>query len=144
MIMSATELIRLHKLYQPLLVQKKEIQKKKRKKEVVPEKEAFVSRAIFHIISGVKFLFEKAFFEVDQKDISQGEKRKQKETILQNKGAEYTKDVIEIIYKTVQEQMTLRGDLYTHDKFFKEIPTNTIIKNKILEEIKAENKVYSA
>jgi len=40
--------------------------------------------------------------------------------------------------------MELRGDKYTHDKFFKEIPTNNIIKTKILEVIKAENKAYSA
>ncbi|MCK0158856.1 AIPR family protein [Cellulophaga sp. F20128] len=144
MIINASELIRLHKLYKPLLEQKKEIQKKKRKKEVVPEKEAFVSRAIFHIVSGTKHLFERAFFEIDQQDISQSDKIKEKDRIHSEKGSEFTNEVIDIIYEVVSEEILLRPDLYTHDKFFKEIPTNSIIRNKILEKINAGNKEYSA
>lgn len=144
MVISASELIRLHNLYKPLLIQKKEIQKKKRKKEAVAEKEAFVSRAIFHIVSGTKHLFDQAFLEIDQKEISQNKKKEEKERILNEKGTEFTNEVIDIIYEVVTEQMELRPDLYTHDKFFKEIPTNNIIRTKILEKIKAGNKVYSA
>ena len=136
-IISAAELIRLHDLYKPLLLQKKEIQKKKRKKEIVPDKEAFISRAIFHIVSGTKHLFEKAIFNIDQKDISVNQKNIEKKDILLTKGAEYTNKVIEIIFKIVNEQINLRPDLYTHDKFFKELPTNSIIKTRILEEIKS-------
>ena len=127
-----------------ILEQKKEIQKKKRKKEIVAEKEAFVSRAIFHIVSGTKHLFERAFIEIDQQDISQSQKIKEKDRIYNKKGTEFTNEVIDIIFEVVTEEMKLRPDLYTHDKFFKGIPTNSIIRNKILEKIKAGNKVYSA
>ena len=44
--------------YLPLLQQKKNIQSKKRKKEKINEKEAFISFATFHIIYGMKFILE--------------------------------------------------------------------------------------
>jgi hypothetical protein len=141
MIINAEELLRLYDLYKPLLVQKKEVQKKKRKKELISEKEAFVSRAIFHIINGTKYFFDDALNIIDQKDISQPEKRKEKKEVLEGKGDEFTKQVTEIIYEVVEEQMKLRGEIYTHDKFFKEFPTNSIIKNKILEEIKSSKTI---
>lgn len=137
MIISASELIWLYDLYKPLLKQKKEIQKKKRRKEPVAEKEAFVSRAIFHIVSGTKHFFNRAIYEIDQMDISQSQKRAEKQRVLSDKRADFTREVVDIIYEVVKEQMALRPDLYTHDKFFKEIPTNNIIRNRILEKIKA-------
>ena len=135
MVINASELIRLHKLYLPLLSQKKEIQKKKRKKETISEKDAFVSRAIFHIISGTKYLFDEAQRRIELEDIPKAEKTKQKGDVLKTKGKDFTEQVINTIYKVVEEQMALRGETYTHDKFFKEVPTNSLIKTKILEEI---------
>ncbi len=56
-IISAAELLRLYKLYLPLLNQKEEIQNKKRSKKPVAEKDAFISRATFHILNGIKSSF---------------------------------------------------------------------------------------
>lgn len=135
MIINADELIRLHKLYKPLLNHKKEIQRKKRRKEEISEKDAFISRAIFHIVCGTRYFFEQAISEINQKDITEKEKKSEISKIYTNLGEKYTNEVIEIIYQVVENEMELRGDLYTHDKFFKETPTNSIIKTNILKEI---------
>ncbi len=135
MVINATELIRLNKLYLPLLQMKKEIQRKKRKKEPINEKEAFISRAIFHILNGVKFLFENAEAKIDSEDITPNIRKGKKETLYQTKGDDFTKKAIDLIYEVVEKQMKVRGDLYTHDKFFKEIPTNNILKMHILEKL---------
>ena len=136
MIINASELIRLNKLYLPLLQMKKEIQSKKRKKEPIDEKEAFVSRAIFHVLNGVKLLFNHAESKIDSEDISPQNKKEKKEILYETKGDDFTKEAIDMIYEVVTEQMKVRGDLYTHDKFFKEIPTNNILKMDILRKLK--------
>ena len=140
MIISSSKLLWLHKLYLPLLEEKKEIQRKKRKKEKVNEKEAFISRAIFHIINGVKFLFENAEKEIDSKDISSAKKKKEKEELYKTKGYDFTTEATNMIFAVVLEEMKVRGDSYTHDKFFKEINTNHIVKMYILIKLgKKEN-----
>ena len=134
-IISALELLRLYKLYLPLLKIKKQIQSKKRKKEHVDEKEAFVSRATFHILNGIKYLFENYKSKIDPKDIPSNDKKKQIEELYKTKGETFMNEAIDMIYEVVTEQMEIRGDSYTHDKFFKEIPTNNILKMHILKKI---------
>ncbi len=46
-----------------------------------------------------------------------------------------TYQTINLIQEVVFKEMNVRGDLYTHDKFFKEIPTNNILKTHILQKI---------
>jgi hypothetical protein len=135
MVINASDLLRLYYLYLPLLQQKKTIQKKKRKKEPINEREAFVSRAIFHILNGAKLFFEKEINIIESKDTSSVEKKKEVEILYKTKGNDFISQSTSLIYEVVQEQMGLRGDLYTHDKFFKEIPTNSLVKNHILKSL---------
>ncbi len=132
---NASKLLRLYKLYTPLLARKKEIQQKKRRREFVDEKEAFISRATFHIVSGTKFLFEKEENLINSEDITTREKESRVNNLYHTKGSDFTSQVINLIYSVVIREMSQRGDVYTHDKFFKEIQTNNMIKTYILENI---------
>jgi hypothetical protein len=134
-IISAKELLRLYKLYIPLLERKKEIQKKKRNKESVAEKDAFVSRATFHILNGVKYLFEQSINQIESENVSSKEKQRLKQELYDTKDREFIKKSTSMIYEVVKKEMRLRGKDYTHDKFFKEIPTNNTIKTHILKKI---------
>lgn len=130
-ILEARELLRLYKLYEPLIKRKKIIQRKKRNKEKVNEKEAFVSRALFHIVHGTKYFFEKAKNEVNMNDeFSSREKRVKLQEIYDIRGDEFIEASINVIAELVSEEMENRGDLYTHDKFFKESNTNVLLINK--------------
>jgi hypothetical protein len=112
---NARQLLFLHKLYRPLVAMKREIQRKKRKREKVNEKESFISRATFHILNGMKFVAE--FEDLDL------EKKNDQERAM---------DVaITMIFEVVEKEMSARGDTYTHDKFFKELPTNAVVRNHI-------------
>jgi hypothetical protein len=129
---TAPELLRLYNLYLPLLEQKKEIQKKKRKKEKVNEKEAFISRATFHILTAIKYLFQQEISDIQSEKISASEKNNKIENLYKAKSAKYTERAINLIFEVVEKEMDMRGEIYTHDKFFKEIPTNNTIKQKVL------------
>lgn len=132
---SAKKLLRVFQIYQPLLEKKKLIQSKKRKKENIDEKEAFVSRATFHILNGIKFIAEKRERNIQDSFLSSDQKKAKIEEIYINEIPEITDKAINLIQEVVIEQMTARSSLYTHDKFFKEIPTNNIIKTHILKKI---------
>lgn len=113
---TAKKMLKPYLVYVPLEKRKKEIQKKKRKKEKINEKEAFISRAIFHLLNVVKIIEEK-----------------EKLDLFNEENIKYAIDkAITYVYEVVEEEMDKRGDLYTHDKFFKEIPTNKIIQDHIL------------
>ena len=58
-----------------------------------------------------------------------------KEEVFEIKREEFTTKIIALIYERVNIEMEERGDLYTHDKFFKEIPTNGILKDYITSRI---------
>ncbi|MHC1782283.1 MAG: AIPR family protein [Anaerolineaceae bacterium] len=137
-VISATELLRLYKLYIPLLSHKKEIQSKKRRREFVNEKEAFLSRATFHILNGVKLLFEREERIIDGEVIPEKERKNKKQMLYEIKSEGFTDMSINLIFEVVEEQMRIRGEVYTHDKFFKEIPTNNLIKSHILDQIKSK------
>ncbi len=114
---SAEILLKLHKIYLPLSTKKKEIQNLKRKKELINEKDAFVSRAIFHIIYGVKLFITKENKSIDN----------------QNDIDEAIEKSIKAVSYLVDIEMSKRGQLYTHDKYFKETSTNTQLSDYIAE-----------
>lgn len=135
-IISANKLLKIYNIYLPILKMKKEIQKKKRKKEDIDEKEAFISRASFHIINGVKLLIDNEIIKINNSDLVQKEKNDKIESIYKKDISGIIENASSLIYEVVTEQMKIRGDQYTHDKFFKEIPTNNIIISHILKSLK--------
>lgn len=132
---NAVELLRLYKLYLPLLEMKKDIQKKKRRKEPVAEKDSFISRATFHILNGIKLQFSKEENIISDKDITAKEKAQEIQKLHVDKAEEFSNESINLIYEIVKKEMKERGDLYTHDKFFKEIQTNEIVRSYIKNKI---------
>ncbi|MFA4910031.1 MAG: AIPR family protein [Desulfobacteria bacterium] len=112
---NAKKMLIPYRVFLPIEVMKKEIQRKKRKREAINEKDAFISRATFHILNSVKLISEKENLNLEnQDDINQAIK----------KAISYIAEVVEL-------ESQNRGELYTHDKFFKEIPTNKIIREHI-------------
>lgn len=95
-------------VYSPLQIRKRDIQRRKRRKEKVNEQEAFVSRAVFHIINAVKYVAQ--FDNLDLNVTGDIEKA--------------INIAIELIGQVVQKEISTRGSVYTHDKFFKEIQSN--------------------
>lgn len=114
-LISANKLLNIYNVYQPLALMKKEIQRKKRKKELVNEKDAFHSRAIFHILYGVKLILL-----YERKDINNAKDR-----------AYAIDKSIVFIRKIVEDEMQKRKELYTHDKLFKEVTTNKLVFDQI-------------
>ncbi len=108
---SAKKLLSIYNVYLPLAKIKQEIQKKKRKKELENEKDAFHSRAIFHILYGVKIILKN-----EEKDIN----NKNDTEYAISKSIDYIREIVE-------SEMDKRKELYTHDKLFKEIATNRIV-----------------
>lgn len=113
---SAKYLLDIYNAYYPLLEMKRKIQTQKRNKVEIDEKEAYISRALFHILNGIKVILKKENKKIDDASAVDEARRKS----------------IAYIGNVVEEEMRKRGDVYTHDKFFKEIPTNEIIKKYII------------
>jgi len=112
----AKKMLTPYRVFLPIESMKKDIQQKKRKKENINEKDAFISRATFHILNATKLIAERENLNLEeQKNID----------ITINKAISYIAEVVELESKE-------RGELYTHDKFFKEIPTNKIIRKHVL------------
>ncbi len=112
---SAEYLLELYNAYYPLLEMKKKIQNKKRNREPIEEKDAYVSRAIFHILYGIKIILDNEKKDLEDKSAVEEARRK---------SIAYVGEIVDL-------EIHKRGDLYTHDKFFKEVSTNEIIKNYI-------------
>jgi hypothetical protein len=114
-VVTASRLIFPYFLYKPLELQKREIQAKKRKKIVLPDNESFISLATFHIIFAMKLIAE-----YENWDLSNLEQQK------------YARErSIQLISEIVNEEVPKRGELYTHDRFFKEKGTNQMIHDHI-------------
>ena len=111
--------------YGPLQQMKKAIQRKKRRKEAIDEREAFVSRATFHILNVIRWISEKENLPLD----------------IELNISVLTEKAIQLIGKIVQAAQTERRELYTHDKFFKETQTNRIIHEAIDAAYPAAKKV---
>ncbi len=117
---TASKLLVPYLLFKPLEPIKKSIQARKRRRESVPDNEAFISLATFHILYAMKLL---AIFEsVDLSDGSNVDN-------VRNKA-------INLVWEVVAGEMPKRGELYTHDRFFKEKSTNTLIHDHILKTCK--------
>jgi hypothetical protein len=112
---TASRLLFPYLLYKPLEIQKRAIQSKKRRRIPVPEKEAFMSLATFHILNTMKLVAEHENF-----DLSDDSKRTEAFEIS-----------VELVWDVVQSEMAKRGDLYTHDRFFKEKSTNKLISDHV-------------
>lgn len=112
---SAKRLLLPYQIYLPLKVLKREIQKRKRNKQPINEQEAFVSRAIYHIVNAVGYIAE--YEDLDLNNSVNIQKAIEK--------------AINIIGEVVKREIKQRGKLYTHDKFFKEIGTSALIKERI-------------
>lgn len=116
-VINAKYLLSIFKLYQPLFNMKQSIQRKKRRREPINEKEAFISRATFHILTAMKHV------AINEK----------KDVFLETEYTFLKDKAIEFISQIVEKEMVKRGEVYTHDKFFKEIPTNKILIDQIKE-----------
>lgn len=112
---TAVKMILPYKIYLPIEAKKQEIQRKKRKREKISEEDAFVSRATFHILNCVKYISQKKGL-----DLSKSENITSSIDIA-----------INLLGALVQKVQLERGSVYTHDKFFKEVPTNKIIRDYI-------------
>jgi len=109
-------------LFKPLELRKKSIQSRKRKKEDVPDNEAFISLATFHILYAMKLISE--FENIDLQD---------------GKKIEYTREkAIQLVWEVVSETIPKRGELYTHDRFFKERAANKLIFDHIVKTCKPQ------
>lgn len=114
-IITAARMLMPLKFYGPLQQMKKAIQRKKRRKEPINEREAFVSRATFHILNVIRRISEKENLPLD----------------IELNTSVLTEKAIQLIGNVVETARVERGELYTHDKFFKETHTNRIIHDAI-------------
>lgn len=112
---TASKMLKPYRIYLPLEKMKKEIQSKKRKKEPIDENEAFISRATFHLLNAVKIIQEKESIDLE------------KETGMN----EAIQKAIEYVRELVHSELEKRKELYTHDKFFKEVTTNKIVRDHV-------------
>jgi len=112
---TAPRMLLPYKIFLPLETMKKEIQSKKRKREFINERDAFISRATFHLLNNVRLISE--FEKLNLEDMHDA-------TIAIDRAIKYTGELIEIESKE-------RGEHYTHDKFFKEIRTNKLMREYI-------------
>lgn len=112
---TAEKMLLPYKIYLPLEKSKKEIQRKKRRKEHIDESTAFVSRAIFHLITAISVIgnYESLGLH-DESNIP----------LAIEKAKTFVGEVVE-------SEQKKRKDKYTHDKFFKEIAANKIIRDHI-------------
>jgi hypothetical protein len=115
-----------------LLEKKKSILKKKRNKEHVNERDAFISRAIFHILNAMKIIYEHEIKMIENTYTDQREIDAKINDLYSNEPTDIRDKAIKFIKDVVELEITKRGNLYTHDKFFKETPTNKIISTYIL------------
>ncbi|MDX1961011.1 MAG: AIPR family protein [Leptospiraceae bacterium] len=110
---TASKMLLPYLLWLPLQDVKKDIQRKKRKKETVNEEDSFVSRATFHIVYMCRVISEKKGYDLNN----------------ENDQKRALKEAKEILKQIVLQEMVKRKKLYTHDKFFKEMETQRIIHN---------------
>jgi len=132
---TAHDFLRLHKFYVPLLRMKKDIQRKKRKRESIDEKEAFISRATFHALNVIKHIVQYELDKIERTYTEKSEKTTAIAALYGDCGEEITNRAISCVGEVVRKAQADRGDLYTHDKFFKEIATNKLIRDHVIEKL---------
>ena len=119
---TADWLLKPYLLYRPIEKLKREIQKKKVKKIKVPEEGAYISLGTFHILNTMKLVAEQE--TLDLTDTSQAHAARSKATSL--------------IFSVVKSVMKERGELYTHDRFFKQKETNELIRSHVAQHYSAD------
>ena len=112
-----------YKIYIPIEDLKREVQRKKRKKESLNEREGFISFATFHILNLVKY-------------IAMGEKLDLNEEKNMDLAIKKAIDMLSIIVKSMRESL---GDEYSHTQFFKETGTNRILLEKVKQQYSHTN-----
>ena len=112
---TADSLLKPFLLYKPLENRKRDIQKKKRKKEPVNEEEAFFSFATFHVLNGMKLVSE-----LDNLDLN-----------LESDIQTATQKSLELIGEVVASEKKQQGNVYTHDRFFKTTTSTETIRSHI-------------
>ncbi len=113
---TAKELLFPMLLYKPIEDTKREIQRKKRKMSPVTDEEAFVSLATFHILNSMKLVARQESLNLEEAVHQKTARQK----------------AISLIGEVVKREMANRGELYTHDRFFKQRETNGMILSHIL------------
>lgn len=133
---TAQDFLRLYKFYLPLLTMKKEIQRKKRRRETIDEKEAFISRATFHVLNIMKYIIQYEQDQIERQFTDKAEKDSALQKLYGERAEEVMNKAISYVAEVVKKAQSDRGDLYTHDKFFKEIGTNKLIRDHVTEQLK--------
>lgn len=113
---TALEMLKPYKVFLPLEKRKKEIQKKKREKEPFDKNEAFVSWGIFHLLNVVKMIEENESINLENES--------DRDEAIQ-KAINYVKELVD-------RELESRGELYAHDRFFKEASTNRKLREHVL------------
>lgn len=132
---SAQDFLRLYKFYLPLLAMKKDIQRKKRRRETIDEKEAFISRATFHALNIMKYIVQYEQDRIEKTFTDKEEKTCALQKLYGDQAEEIVNKAISYLAEVVKKAQKDRGDLYTHDKFFKEIGTNKLIRDHVIEKL---------
>jgi hypothetical protein len=114
---TASKMLKPYKVFLPLEKRKKEIQRKKRKKEYFNKNEAFVSWGIFHLLNVVKIIEEKESVNLENES--------DRNNTIQK--------AINYVEELVDYELEDKGEFYTHDKFFKEASTNTKLREHVLK-----------
>jgi hypothetical protein len=135
---TALDFLRLYKIYLPLLAMKKEIQGKKRRKEDINEKEAFISRATFHILNVIKFIILDEEETIRQSYVDKMEIEVEIAGLYTERIHNIRDEAISYVGDVVRQAQKDRGDRYTHDKFFKEIGTNKIMRDYVSKKLAAK------
>jgi hypothetical protein len=136
MIITAEKLLKIQNIYLPLLKMKKVIQAKKRKRESINEKEAFISRGTFHILNAIKLILEDRISTIKKKCTNQDEREATLKKLFEREIIDpIISEAISDVGEVVDREMKKRGDTYTHDKFFKEVPTNKLIRDHVLSKL---------
>lgn len=142
-LISASLLYKVYQFYLPVLALKKQIQTSKRSKEsaeFVDEKEAFVSRATFHIMTVCKYIIKHKIKEIESQFPNNSKKiNAEIENIYSTQRDSIILEAISYVREVVEQTMSARKDLYTHDKFFKETPTSNIIVNYVLQKLNEQH-----
>jgi len=112
---TASRMLMPLRIYEPLQIIKSDIQWRKRRREPINEQEAYVSRAVFHILNAVRIIGDHENLDLTQ------------EASINTA----IKKAVSYINEVIDRESASRGSVYTHDKFFKEVQTNSLIQKHV-------------
>jgi hypothetical protein len=124
-VITAQRMLKPYLIYLPLEKMKRSIQRKKRKKIPVNEKEAFISRSTFHLLNVIKLIEDKEKLDFN----------------IKSRVTYASKKAIKFVGQIVKMEPKKRKELYTHDKFFKEVATNRIIREFVSRQYKKKDNI---